>query len=977
MNVGVLGLAAVLLAIAAQGWLGRITEGRPVYFDDAWWVMGGAGLFLAVAMPLGGKPRHPGRHRVALLLSLLALIALIVAGQSWLRYPQMLYTPEMIRGAAAAVLLLVLALLVDNPLPEVAGPAWRDWWRRFQAGPLLRRWALPVTLACLPALVAISYWWRKTLSTDAALLWIISTLLLIWVVYRAQGFSWQWPRLRRDEYGIALGVLLALGVAIFLRFYQLADLPYGSWYDEAESGLEAVEILKGREFSPMAKFTFNPSLFFYAIALSFRVFGISIIGVRVITAVAGVLTVLFLYLLMKELFHRKIALMAAFFLAVLSWHVTFSRIGMQNVLAPLFATITGYFFFQGLRRRQASDFLWAGLFMGWGVYSYTPGRLVPAILAAIIAHQTLSRRGFLKAHFGNFVLLGIAALIALAPLGVFAIQNTQEFTARSNQTSVFAGKNTDQEKRAALENSLRRHLLMFNVRGDGNGRHGLPGRPMADEITGPLFVAGIVYCLYHWRRPEASFLLVWLAVGMVGGVFSLDWEAPQGARSILTTPVLAALAAVPVGQVWERLSQRGRMATGLAGIAVLCLFALLTKINYDRYFVYQMNNPQVFYDHSARETAQARYINQLGPNWIIYFQNRDAPIVRLIANRPEDFRFFMPIDNLPIKEQVKKDVAVLYEPWRVALTPADFLRYYPAAQIEMFPDIKGDVLFYAVRIQRDDVLAIQGLTGNYYPNLEWNGTPVLTRLETEIALNWRQERPLAGDFSVEWTGSLYVPQASDYRLALRGAPRAAIYLDDNLVAGDPVRGIGDAVMALSLAKGLHNLRLRVAVPAGESPEVRLVWALPGGEEGPVPRGNLCALSLPTQGLLARYYRGPNWQGPAVLQSVDSLMSFRWHPAPMDGQWSAEWRGVLSAPATGQYTFSIITNDRVWMTIDGKPLLESAQNGTSAQVNLTAGDHDVVIRYADTRGYSEFRLFWSTPGKPERVTVPPEVWRVRK
>ena len=69
--------------------------------------------------------------------------------------------------------------------------------------------------------------------------------------------------------------------------------------------------------------------------------------------------------------------------------------------------------------------------------------------------------------------------------------------------SVFTGK-SQAEAIKAIQETASKHLLMFNYRGDGNGRHNLPGRPMLDDVTGVLFVLGIALSLWRWRRPRPS-----------------------------------------------------------------------------------------------------------------------------------------------------------------------------------------------------------------------------------------------------------------------------------------------------------------------------------------------------------------------------------------------------------------------------------------------------------------------------------------
>jgi len=130
------------------------------------------------------------------------------------------------------------------------------------------------------------------------------------------------------------------------------------------------------------------------------------------------------------------------------------------------------------------------------------------------------------------------------------------------------------------------------------------------------------------------------------------------------------------------------------------------------------------------------------------------------------------------------------------------------------------------------------------------------------------------------------------------------------------------------------------------------------------------VSLSDQGLLGRYYRGTDWQGLPEIQQVDRVLSFRWHDVPVQGgHWGVEWQGKLLIETSGRYRFSIVTNDRGWVTIDGRPLIEGGGSGSSGDIELAPGEHDIVVRYVDTRGYSEFRLYWELPGAFGREVIP--------
>ena len=95
--------------------------------------------------------------------------------------------------------------------------------------------------------------------------------------------------------------------------------------------------------------------------------------------------------------------------------------------------------------------------------------------------------------------------------------------------------------------------------------------------------------------------------------------------------------------------------------------------------------------------------------------------------------------------------------------------------------------------------------------------------------------------------------------------------------------------------------------------------------------------------------------------VDPYLAFRWHPDPIEGgTWSAEWNGQLETPTAGRYLLQLVSNDRSWLSIDGKNLINGTPGMKEVETDLAAGKHNIVVKYANAKGYSELRLSWRRP-----------------
>jgi beta-glucosidase len=107
-------------------------------------------------------------------------------------------------------------------------------------------------------------------------------------------------------------------------------------------------------------------------------------------------------------------------------------------------------------------------------------------------------------------------------------------------------------------------------------------------------------------------------------------------------------------------------------------------------------------------------------------------------------------------------------------------------------------------LRTDSPIKSAGLKGEYFDNLQFEGAPMMVRVDARINFDWNRVVPIANfpstAFSVRWTGELVPPAAGDYVLGVRGprpfmavgvggpnapplpqADRIRLYIDDKLV----------------------------------------------------------------------------------------------------------------------------------------------------------------------------------------------------
>jgi len=432
--------------------------------------------------------------------------------------------------------------------------------------------------------------------------------------------------------GQARLVLLVIAfVAAFLRFWQIDVLPPGLHHDEAFEGVMALEVMRGtqRPVFFAGNFGVEPANI-YLNALAFTLFGPSAPLMRIVGASVGLLTVLLTYAVARELFHdegegraRTLGLLAAAGLAVLYWHVNFSRQGIEPILVPLVLALFSLFLWRGLRTGRPADFLWSGAAFGFLPYTYTITRIFPLLPVLFLGPRLLFERSFWSRYRTGLAIFLLMAMLVVAPLAHFALENPELFLLRSTQ--VYAAESEPAPVTLA-KNSLKVAISLVGE-GDRDQRNNLPGRPALDLLMAIPFAVGLVGSLRRWRQPRHAYLLLWLAVGLLPTVLT-DYP-PHFRRAIAATVPLVIL----VAWGWTRILEiRHRIPVHSLLIAgTLLISGLLTCRDY---FQVWGRDPGLFYAYDVGLTQIAARINQLDDPAATVWQGKTA--AAWLASLPAD-----------------------------------------------------------------------------------------------------------------------------------------------------------------------------------------------------------------------------------------------------------------------------------------------------------------------------------------------------
>ncbi|MFW6042365.1 MAG: glycosyltransferase family 39 protein [Chloroflexota bacterium] len=419
--------------------------------------------------------------------------------------------------------------------------------------------------------------------------------------------TWLAERWRRLDRRMVLLLLAITLLGAFFRLYRLDSVPLEMTSDHAEKLLDVYDVLNGHRPVFFPRNTGREAFQFYLTAglIRFTPLELGHLALKVGTAIFGIITVPFTYLLGRELYGRPAGLLAAFFLAVSHWHVAITRVGLRFPFTAAFATPALYFLFRALRFNRRNDWLAAGVLLGLGLHTYTPMRIVPILFALLVllkaATDLLARRrknaapgsdaagGWQRSFWINSLLAAGAALLFFLPLLRYMQEKPLMFWYRA-ASRAGDGSVLIEQANTFWKNTVNA-LLMFNYVGDVVPANTIPGAPALGLVAGALFPLGCAYLMWRmsrYRERRAAYVLLSFFVLLLPSILSLAFpqENPSVVRTGGAAPfvmIIVALPLVAAGQRLRRLSVNPRAVLLALGLAIL--LSLAVADNFHWYFV--------------------------------------------------------------------------------------------------------------------------------------------------------------------------------------------------------------------------------------------------------------------------------------------------------------------------------------------------------------------------------------------------------
>lgn len=483
------------------------------------------------------------------------------------------------------------------------------------------------------------------------------------------------PRLRLT----LLFLIVLLGG--LLRFWHFTDLPTGLHGDEGIVGYEARRILRDGSIGPYSPASNGqPSGPIYLVAPVLALFGNQMFTVRFIPALVGTLTIVALWGLMRRFGTEKTALLGAFVLATLLWHIHYARIAFPLESWPFFCILIAWTTLKAIEKPQWQWWALAGFTNGFGAYIYKahPFLFFPTTL--LFATVYLVRSGVPWPRKIAFLALYlVAALVAASFFIRYARDPDHGYWNQFDLYSVFKHLDAYTVLTSPWDKTL---LLIGRYFGFWRDILFCPASPDYVDAAGlvpmvslPVFGLALIGLISASRRdPLTNYSRLIVLLMPLANVITFDAFAR---RSFCLVPFLCVLAAVGGSQLvrWGRArSAYGEKWVSLA-LASCLAFTLCSTIKL-YFFDFAANETQnwIFCDELTRSIE---YMKTLPPSRPIYFYSERwsitydtrkflAPELHVLDRSREYGPDVASFDPFP-GEQLNRPVWVLLGAYRPAL----------------------------------------------------------------------------------------------------------------------------------------------------------------------------------------------------------------------------------------------------------------------------------------------------------------------
>lgn len=370
-------------------------------------------------------------------------------------------------------------------------------------------------------------------------------------------------------------IVAILFLALFLRIFNLDANPPAVYGDELSFAWNGWNILKtgtdeyGTPFPLLFRAfdDYKAPIPVYLLVPFLHIFGLNPFAVRLPVVLFSIITIYFLYLLVKKLLNEKIAIIAALLLTISPWHMHLSRGYFETTIALAFFIAALYFFISG-KNKPINLYISAILFNAT-LYSYLTPRIMLLFFIPFLfwwgKEWIYDNKRAVLCFF--IILFGLALPLIKSSFFDGGSARIGKLTQARNEKIKIAiigarnsSKSYDLVKKVLhnkgvywLREMINDYVEHFSPQflflyGDSSLRYGLGNRGMLYLIELPFLLIGL-YHLFTRHRSIFYLLIGWL---LIAPIPSAIVGKPFAVRSLVLLPVLLIGVSVGLVSIWEK-----------------------------------------------------------------------------------------------------------------------------------------------------------------------------------------------------------------------------------------------------------------------------------------------------------------------------------------------------------------------------------------------------------------------------------------
>lgn len=387
-------------------------------------------------------------------------------------------------------------------------------------------------------------------------------------------------------------LILIVILAAFLRIYNLDTVPPSLSWDETAVGYNAFTIANyGKDeygnFLPAYFRSFGEDkqpIHIYITAIFVKFLGLNEFSVRLPAAIFGLLNIVIIFYLVREIFKNETAaILSSFFLAISPQNIFFSRFNHEANFALFFFMLGLLLFYKSINRR--GDLLpFSVLSFFISVISYNAAKIIVPIIVVFLTvlyfKKIIKDKVSLVFTFFITMCLSVFILLNLNLLGINRFNQTKQGNINTEETEIF--KKTGNYLLGRIGLSITQYSWHFDPdylfnRGANNSRLSVPDSGQFLKIDLLFLIFGVAYFLYK-RSREGFLLLLWAVVAPLPS--ALFAEAPHVGRASFMMGGWNIIAAFGLFYILLLVRKKGLKMAVLGSSFIIAIFFLFTYLNY-------------------------------------------------------------------------------------------------------------------------------------------------------------------------------------------------------------------------------------------------------------------------------------------------------------------------------------------------------------------------------------------------------------